>query len=466
MFSKSTVIVVLRKQRQTIESLTQYNRRLFHELSLHQAAPRSVDHKLGLDREQAALEEIRLIGAQISRAEESGRQLDDAIETVRKRVITRRPNSSSIRHDTENLENRLHNCLTKFNDLATLNSTLREEVETLRREKQHFVTLEKGLIEDIAKLKRSGSNMMEQIKASYAARDKAVLELNSLRHAADREHFDFEAQLRELNSLIEKDVEVHRYSHAEQPPVVETAVKQPAALEEPTSANLGDLQREAEKLEWMLERVKESTGMASVEEFVALFSGKEATNYSLMTRVEFLTSEVRKLQTRINHQHSEFLRLQPAVPLALTSSSESELDRWETKISVKKKLLQKITQLIHSIFLKTVDELSSNRTTFSDIAESESDETVLSYLGRLHANLTRYLRPSVVAPKPLVRRGTLHVPSLPSSIRLDDLDEDELGTCRILSREEIVKSLSRSRLNSAASTRPSTTHTKSRKSLK
>ena len=462
------MIVVLRKQRQTIESLTQDNRRLFRELSLHQAAPRSVDHKLGLDREQAALEEIRLIGAQISRAEVSGKKLDESIESARNRVISRRPNESSVRRDTENLENRLHNSLTKFNDLATLNSTLREDVETLRREKQHFVSLEKNLIEDIEKLKRSGSSIMDQIKASYAARDKAVMELNNLRHTADREHFDFGTQLRELNSLIEKDVEVHRYSQAELPPVVEAAVKPPTTSEEPTSPSLDDLQREAEKLEWMLERIKESTGMASVEEFVSLFSGKEAINYSLMTHVEFLSTEIRKLQTRINHQQSEYLQLHPvAVPVgSLTSPSESELDRWETKISVKKKLLQKITQLIHSIFLKTVDEFASNRTTFSDIVEAESDETVLSYLGRLHANLTRYLRPSAVIQKPPVRRGTLHVPSLPSSIRIDDLDEEELGTCRILTREEIVQSLSRSRLNSAASTRPSTTHTRSRKSLK
>ncbi len=507
---------VLRTQRLTIKSLSDEHRRLSRELSLYKAVPHDVDRRLEIGREQSALEDIRLLTEDLSKAESISGTLSQSLSLLQNRL--KRPSSGTasvpcgVDQRNEALEKRLHNLIVKFNEIVSNNAALREEVDNHKQEKVEFGKLETKLLEQISDSKRKSSKLIDEINCHYAAKDKAMSELHHLRTVADSEHFDFDKQLKALNKLIESDLHLHRPKDFCQPPaqirvdeeIVKDANEDGASTLRDRQHVVDSLRKRLGEYESLFCRIKEATGFVNIDELITAFSSLESSNYSLYTRIEFLVSEYEKLKVLRDHE-CKSLTNECGHAIGYVPNDSSDDNQVLERILEKTRITEdtvarmgaktdKITDHIHSMFSvlrKEQQELiESARTTVTDILEA-NDDSVLLYLSRIDSMLEMY-RGLIKIDKSNMQKNTtrhysmVNLLALPSSIRVDD-EETKLSSDKILPHEELVKlaasvkstankhrahsvasmtsAANKQRAPSAASTRPSTNHKVDRKSL-
>merc|ERR1740138_498716 len=109
------------------------------------------------------------------------------------------------------LENRLDKALQKFNEAIAANRSLREQIDTLRRERVVFDDIYRKLENELHSKKKEMANIIEQANAAYEARDSAQAQMAALKQQADKEHAEFEKEWRELGKLIENDKKMKEF---------------------------------------------------------------------------------------------------------------------------------------------------------------------------------------------------------------------------------------------------------------
>merc|ERR1719188_201353 len=103
-------------------------------------------------------------------------------------------NQKAVQKQIRILENRLDNALQKFNEAVTANRALREQIDTLRRERVVFDDIYRKLESELMHKKKEMAHIIEQANAAYEARDQAQAQMAALKQQADREHMEFEKE--------------------------------------------------------------------------------------------------------------------------------------------------------------------------------------------------------------------------------------------------------------------------------
>merc|ERR1719390_603763 len=109
------------------------------------------------------------------------------------------------------LEDRLNSGLQKFNVAIAANKKLRDEIDTLRRERAVFDDIYRKLENELQQKKKEMANIIEQANAAYEARDSAQAQMAALKQQADKEHQEFEKEWKELGRLIENDKKMKEF---------------------------------------------------------------------------------------------------------------------------------------------------------------------------------------------------------------------------------------------------------------
>merc|ERR1719287_313436 len=120
-------------------------------------------------------------------------------------------NAKAVQKQIRVLENRLDKALQKFNEAIEANKALREQIDTLRRERVVFDDIYKKLENELHSKKKEMANIIEQANAAYEARDSAQAQMAALKQQADKEHAEFEKEWRELGKLIENDKKMKEF---------------------------------------------------------------------------------------------------------------------------------------------------------------------------------------------------------------------------------------------------------------
>merc|ERR1712164_39053 len=91
------------------------------------------------------------------------------------------------------------------------NKKLRDEIDTLRRERAVFDNIYRKLENELQQKKKEMANIIEQANAAYEARDSAQAQMAALKQQADKEHQEFEKEWKELGKLIENDKKMKEF---------------------------------------------------------------------------------------------------------------------------------------------------------------------------------------------------------------------------------------------------------------
>ena len=85
------------------------------------------------------------------------------------------------------LESRLEKANHRFNEAVNANKTLREQIDSLRRERVIFESIYKRLEGELQKKRKDMANIIEIANSAYEERDKAQEKLALLMKRAERE---------------------------------------------------------------------------------------------------------------------------------------------------------------------------------------------------------------------------------------------------------------------------------------
>eukprot|EP00906_Rhabdomonas_costata_P000380 RCo000500 len=132
----------------------------------------------------------------------------DAVKTARTNmggVNVTRDGNNMIANQVHVLENRLDKALVKFNEALHINKQLREQIDSLRRERAVFDTIYKKLERELQEKKKEMAFIIEVSNIAYEERDNAQSELSQLKLYASKELQSFDETFKELDELLEED---------------------------------------------------------------------------------------------------------------------------------------------------------------------------------------------------------------------------------------------------------------------
>merc|ERR1719262_2030879 len=184
------------------------------------------------------------------------------------------------------LEDRLNAGLQKFNVAIAANKKLRDEIDTLRRERAVFDDIYKKLENELQQKKKEMANIIEQANAAYEARDSAQAQMAALKQQADKEHQEFEKEWKELGRLIENDKKMkefmrQRHKQQEIDQRGDLNQQQEEAMKKKVTKNAWGIAKDKAAINMNIEkvqnfeeafaRIQAATGISDIDELVQVF---------------------------------------------------------------------------------------------------------------------------------------------------------------------------------------------------
>jgi len=234
-------------------------------------------------------------------------------------------NAKAVQKQIRILENRLDKALQKFNESIEANRLLREQIDTLRRERVVFDDIYKKLDNELHSKKKEMANIIEQANAAYEARDSAQAQMAALKQQADKEHAEFEKEWRELGKLIENDKKMKEFMRQkvrskEESKLAVTNNSDEDKLRKNRSMKSGfdtaksqvavtSHQDQIITYEEAFSKIQAATGICDIDDLVQNFINAEDQNFTLFKYNNELTADTEKLEQNIADYKEEYIQL-------------------------------------------------------------------------------------------------------------------------------------------------------------
>jgi len=214
--------------------------------------------------------------------------------------------------------------LQKFNEAIEANRSLRETIDTLRRERVVFDDIYKKLENELHSKKKEMANIIEQANAAYEARDSAQAQMAALKQQADKEHAEFEKEWRELGKLIENDKKMKEFmrqkvrNRADETNKAEMTASASRSLR-PANKSGNDItksvlavssgQERVATFEEAFSKIQAATGICDIDELVQNFINAEDQNFTLFKYNNELSADIEKIEQQITDYKEEHISL-------------------------------------------------------------------------------------------------------------------------------------------------------------
>jgi hypothetical protein len=182
-----------------------------------------------------------------------------------------------------------------------------QEIDDLRQERVVFDGIYRRMEGELEGAKTGMAGIIEESNQAYEVRDAATVQLMDLQAAMAREAEDFDQELRALDDRIEEEDQAARAM--EESHRGGMSITEEVALKERARSGERDLARargammqaseRAEAFDQALQRIREATGMDTVEALVASFIKGEEANFSLFNYIAEQSTEMERLEEAI-----------------------------------------------------------------------------------------------------------------------------------------------------------------------
>jgi chromosome segregation ATPase len=484
---------IIRKQRATIEKLTRENRKMKAELNETRSSSSSqVENRIAMEKINKLTEQKEQLLMKLDGETSNNQNLNDADADTRKRIFAVREdmalhggvkaaleNAKAVQKQIRVLENRLDKALQKFNEAIEANRALREQIDTLRRERVVFDDIYKKLENELHSKKKEMANIIEQANAAYEARDSAQAQMAALKQQADKEHAEFEKEWRELGKLIENDKKMKEFmrqkvrNRAEESKMSETAKAEEERKRKSRSLKSGydtgnqsmiaisSAEEQIVTYEEAFSKIQAATGICDIDELVQNFLNAEDTNFTLFKYNNELSADMEKLDQQIADYKEEYTQLSGSgtkkedtekVKLLETLEEKwSDIDKkavlYNDKYQDANQTLLRIRSGIESVFRRigcSQDDLpsgtggtisESNMITFLAVIEHQTNELLKTY-----DQLRDDGGDNPAESKAKTAQGSANLQiKLPSTVEdySDDEDDDDEDDQRPFTRDEL-----------------------------
>jgi len=486
---------IIRKQRATIEKLTRENRKMKSELNETRSSSSSqVENRIAQEKITKLTDQLLQLQIKWDAETNNNNTLIDTVADTQKRIFGVREemaqhggvkaaleNAKAVQKQIRILENRLDKALQKFNEAIEANRALREQIDTLRRERVVFDDIYKKLENELHSKKKEMANIIEQANAAYEARDSAQAQMAALKQQADKEHAEFEKEWRELGKLIENDKKMKEFmrqkvrnradeaSKAEQSVALGSTANRSVKKSFETTKSIGGVtlgsnQEKIGTYEESFSKIQAATGICDIDELVQNFINAEDQNFTLFKYNNELSADIEKLEQQIGEYKEEYTGLSGSgtrkedtdkVKILETLEEKwSDIDKkavlYNDKYQDANQTLMHIRSGIESIFRRigcAPEDLPSgtgtaisevNMMTFLAVIEHRTNELLKLYDQLRQDEEEDYAAEAGNKGKPAHSSTNLQI-KLPSTVEdySDDEDDDDEDDQRPFTRDEL-----------------------------
>lgn len=476
----------IRKQRATIEKLTRENKKMKGELNETRSATSSqTETRMATETIQKLNEQRDALIAKLEAESDEQQTLTLRLDSTNQNIFTLRgdmgkngginaslDNAKAVQKQIRVLENRLDKALQKFNEAIAANRSLREQIDTLRRERVVFDDIYRKLENELQQKKKEMANIIEQANAAYEARDQAQAQMAALKQQADREHVEFEKEWKELGKLIQNDKKMKEFMRAKAKEVQAGPPKEEEKHQKKLTKNAWDTtrslvtitasQEKVASYEEAFARIQAATGICDLDELVQNFIHAEDQNFTLFKYNNELSADIEKLEQQIAAYHEEWVQLSGTgskredtekVKILETleekwNDTDKKAIHYEVKYQESQQTLNHIRAGIESIFQRIGCQQQdlpsgcgngiseSNMMQYIAVIEGRTNELLKIYdamrEGEDDLEVTRPARPGASS-------ANLQINKLPSTVEdnSDDEDEDDDDESRPFTVEEL-----------------------------
>eukprot|EP01112_Ceratiomyxa_fruticulosa_P021836 TRINITY_DN7826_c0_g1_i1.p1 TRINITY_DN7826_c0_g1~~TRINITY_DN7826_c0_g1_i1.p1 ORF type:complete len:650 (+),score=138.07 TRINITY_DN7826_c0_g1_i1:279-2228(+) len=345
---------VLRRQELTMQQFEEENEKLRLELKMIQSQLAHTQQTTWTDKVSQLTQSITAFNNKIDQERNSLEQHEREIKDLEQRITEHQTLIGGAQAGTINdqqtlrlikvQENRIEKAQTKYNEILAVNKTQREQIDHMKRERSVFENIFKKLERDIADRKKKMAALIEESNYAYEARDDTQNKMNSMKDRLQKEISDHEAEIRELDRMIEQEnrrgnAETSRgngdemertnpmaFQRAIRPGsnILQSSEDMPLRKKRPTltASNEDDAKSDITSLTTHMDQTMEETfrkalaawslspNHSSLEDFVSKFITGEYQNFSLFNYVNELNNDSERLEEEISQLRAEIAKLE------------------------------------------------------------------------------------------------------------------------------------------------------------
>jgi len=474
---------LIKRQKDEIDKLEKEQEEVLKDLRLIESRSNSnKDDKncenLGdLGREKADVE------TQIKEEREKQKELDKSLRENEKKMREKHKGMGGVHMSSQHtqqtvknnrkLENQLQMANNKFCKALEVNKQLREEIDSLRVERNRFDNLYKKLDKERQQLQQETGEVIDQSTQAYDQRDEAQAKMLLLKEKADKDLQQHNAEMKELVRIIDHDRKLREFMNTkgkerqEDPQLVAWRQRKEAMEAEKKKASQTD---SVESYEEAMEKIKKISGEEDIDLLVRHFIEVEDRNFALFNYVNEQNNEIELLQEQImdiEHEIEKFkatgVELEDQRETILKdlevkqNAASTQADEQDEKHKGVMKILDQLKAGIDSLFGK----INCDRSAIDDMLGSQqgvSDANMLQYLGIIEErtntllltqsyvnNQKDYEDQNMKRQPTLLGAGPQPVPNQPAVFAPtvgDEYDTDESGISdddsRPFNRDELI----------------------------
>mmetsp|Transcript_132550 Transcript_132550/g.424175 ORF Transcript_132550/g.424175 Transcript_132550/m.424175 type:complete len:539 (-) Transcript_132550:68-1684(-) len=489
----------IRKQRAAIEKLSRENNKMKSELNeTRSSSGPGPEARIAMESIGKLNDQRDTLLQRLEGETEASGSLQGKLDSTSKNIFSIRgdmakngginaslDNAKAVAKQIRVIENRLDKALQNFNQAIAANRTLREQIDTLRRERVVFDDIYRKLENELQQKKKEMANIIEQANAAYEARDQAQAQMAALKQQADREHVEFEREWKDLGKLIQNDKKMKDFMKGKVQASKEANSTHKDKTEkrdtrhawdntERSLAAISGSQEQVANYEEAFSRIQAATGITDLETLVLKFIADEHSNFGLFNYNNELSADIEKLEQQTADYREEFVTLsgtgkrkedvEKMKILEMLEEKWNDIDgkakTYETKYIESQQTLQHTRTGIESIFRRigcSPDDLPNGA------GKTISEGNMLQFVGAIETRTQELLKAydaindggeDLEVTRPRARGGTanLQVNKLPSTVEdySDDEDDDDEDDQRPFTVEEL-KAKTRAKTRKAAS---------------
>ncbi|XP_019362789.1 PREDICTED: coiled-coil domain-containing protein 63 [Gavialis gangeticus] len=281
---------------------------------------------------------IKATKALIAELDEKVMEMENKIEKQNLVVakVKEANDSKELQKKIQRLETRLNHVTVHFDTVLTMNTKLREEIETLRVQKAVFDNNYIKLHKKFDQQKRMMENATEQSSQAYDQRVEALDRISAMKDKHYKDTVQFNIEFRELERIFDHETKLKSFMVVKlvDRSDFEDQVKREEAFKASKRAKKSKGES-FESYEVSYIRLLQMTENGDIGQLVEEFIEKEEKNFAYFSYATELNNEMERLQKRIEDIQSEILHLKSQQKDAKTTSHVSlkELERKLKKTS-------------------------------------------------------------------------------------------------------------------------------------
>ncbi|XP_023287874.1 coiled-coil domain-containing protein 63 [Orussus abietinus] len=237
---------------------------------------------------------------QISELDEQIVKVSNEVYRLKSKVMTdSQSKEANLRHSrlVFILENRVEVATKRFNSVVADNAKLRQEIDSLIKERGQFNILWLRLIGQLNTGKQVINDLIEQSTITFNQRDEELNKIHALRERGARDLKSHVSEMCELQRTLDNELKLQDFLgvKGQYRVMADLNVKKDAEKQ----AKREEMQNKVAIYTQILTLIRQFTGEEEIDKLTAHFVKQEEENFALFSYVNELNDELESLQSRV-----------------------------------------------------------------------------------------------------------------------------------------------------------------------